>query len=350
MKRTTLKLIPAIIFTLLLSFVFSGISAKHFKTRKSYQSFIYQKQSKVIKRFLRFNNAISEGETIRRRVRLRTKLLNEIHNSAKIIDSLSAFKNDSAHKDFIAFRDSSLSFMKIYYDISNDDYKSLIGIRNVAGRTFSEMKLTLLTKESVFKKSAYSNIALCIQSSEFMKMRSVKKDKLIALMEQEQSANNYFDSVYFIFLKNYLQESSMLAAIDAKDAHDVERQSDTLSKYAAEGLEQLDSAKTFRGDPSLLKNLKRSLKLYTKETDKKTNLITDYIFEAIDFKKTKATYDQKATHPADDVKSYKKSVKEFNKKLKKFNKTMAGIYKTRKRILSGWNFTSDTFFENHLPE
>jgi hypothetical protein len=211
------------------------------------------------------------------------------------------------------------------------------------------MKSLLLTKEKAFKKLEDANAKLYIESMKFTGSAIKGKDNMSKLMGDVRTVTVYYDSIYLIFLKNYMAETVLLNAIDKKNVHDVERNKDTLSNYAQEGLDQLDSLKPYKKDPSLLKTCKEVLNVYIKETGKKIDNVTDYFSEADDFEKTRKEYEKKPSHPNDDVISYSKSVKQFNHALAKYNKTIHTIYKTRKHLLNKWDNAAENFFDTNLP-
>ncbi|MEI9935228.1 MAG: hypothetical protein WDM71_10360 [Ferruginibacter sp.] len=313
------------------------------KKSKQYEKFICKRQTKTVKLFLRYTIAFSSNANEKKVARLYNKLLNEVQQSKTQLDSLPAFKGNRMYKD------AAIYFMNVYQSMLNNDYKNIDGIKKKSLQSFNAINGFTVAKESFYKKLSDANEQLHTASIKFDSAFINKKDKLSATMKQVDNVNVYYDSVYLIFLKNYIQETTILNAIKKKDEKSLPQNADSLSSYAQNGLSALDTIKPFKHDHSLIKTCKHSLKLYKNEADKKINIVADYFSKADDFKKIRTEFEHKKTHNIKEFKAYTKSVKEFNIAISHYNKTMHYISKTRKKIERQWNFTTDNFFDKHFP-
>jgi len=125
-----------------------------------------------------------------------------------------------------------------------------------------------------------------------------------------------------------------------------------LLASAENGLKQLQSISSFRGDASLKAACQQILAFYKMEASQK-------IQEVINFQLKKENYDKmrealEAKRPADrtkqDVDNFNKMVKEYNDSVNKINAMHNDLNKKRAESLEKWNNASENFLDKHIPK
>lgn len=131
---------------LYLIFVSSKSFAQDFENPGTYMDFIGKQHETIAKRFLAYNSASSHGKKATKVESLKEKLLDEIQESRMNISGMPSFKNDKA------YRDSAVSFMKLYFNALNEDYSKIVNMQEIAEQSYDNMEAYLLAKEMVDKK------------------------------------------------------------------------------------------------------------------------------------------------------------------------------------------------------
>jgi predicted DNA-binding protein len=339
--------LPSLIFTAFVFFMPATSGAQDFETPVGYMDFISKQQINISKRFLSYNSAASHGKRAKKVDNLRTKLMDEVQDAKMNISSMPSFKGSKS------YRDSAVSFMKLYYNVLNEDYGKIINMEEVAEQSYDLMEAYLLAKELVEKKLHTANEQLRKEEELFAKNNNVNlintKDELSEMMEQVGEANQYYHTLYLIFFKSYKQEAYLMEAIEKKNINGIEQNKNTLLQYAQDGLKKLDGVKPFKGDNSLVSNCKRLLEFYVKEVNEKIPAVTDYFLMTESFEKLKKDFDKKSSPSKDDVDNFNKGVKEVNAGVNSFNATMKTQFDIRKELLNNWNDAVEAYFDITMP-
>ena len=99
------------IFIFIFNFIFlSSISAQEFNDPGTYSNYINVQDQNITKKYLSYNSAVAHGKSAKKVDKQRTKLLDEVQESRMNIGGMPAYKG---YKDY---RDSSVSFFKLYYN------------------------------------------------------------------------------------------------------------------------------------------------------------------------------------------------------------------------------------------
>jgi predicted DNA-binding protein len=340
-------ILPFLIFTAFVFFMPATPKAQDFDSPVGYMDYISKQQVNISKRFLSYNSAASHGKKAKKVDNLRTKLMDEVQDAKMNISGMPSFKGNKA------YRDSAVSFMKLYYNVLNEDYGKIINMEEVAEQSYDLMEAYLLAKELVEKKLHDANEQLSKEEAAFAKSNNVNlinsKDELSEMMEQVGEANQYYHTIYLIFFKSYKQEAYLTDAIEKKNINGIEQNKNTLLQYAQDGLKKLEGIKAFKGDNSLVTNCKRLLEFYVKEVNEKIPSVTDYFLKVENFEKLKKEFDKKSSPSKDDVDNFNKGVKEVNNGVNAFNSTMKTQFDIRKDLLNNWNSAVETYFDNTMP-
>ena len=93
----------------------SRTSAQNFDNAGEYMGYISQQQENTSKKFMSYASASAHGKKARKVENLRNKLLDEVAGAKANINSMPSYKGSKE------YRDTAVSFMKLYYNVLNDD-------------------------------------------------------------------------------------------------------------------------------------------------------------------------------------------------------------------------------------
>lgn len=335
-------------FALFLFFTAVKAMAQDFENAGTYMSFISKQHQTIAKRFLAYNSASSHNKKEKKVTALKEKLLDEIQESKMNISGMPSFKNDKS------YRDSAVSFMKLYYNALNEDYSKIVNMQEISEQSYDLMEAYLLAKEMVDKKMDEASAALHMEETKFAAAHNVSlisggKDDVENMMGQVAETGNYYHPVYLLFFKSYKQDAYLLDAIEKKNINGIEQNRNTLLQYAKNGLIKLDTTKSFKGDNSLVTSCKHLLEFYVMEATDKIPTVSDYILKQEAFGKMQKEFDKKSDHTKEEVDAFNKGVKDVNNGVKTFNATNASLNQNRNDLINNWNAAVNAFFDQHMP-
>ncbi|RYD73908.1 MAG: hypothetical protein EOP53_19260, partial [Sphingobacteriales bacterium] len=240
--------------------------AQNFDNPGEYMSFIGKQHENISKKYMAYASASAHGKKARKVENIRQKLLNEVQEARMNISSMPSYKGDKS------YRDTSVSFMKLYYNILNDDYNKVLNLEEIAENSYDEMEALLNVKEAIDQKLEDGNNRTKESQKTFAKAYNVNlvEGEATALSEKLKKVhelNKYYNEVYLVFFKPYVQEQSLVEAMGKNNITGIEQSKNALKKYAEEGMEKLKTIKSFEGDNSVTSACKSLLQFYIKESD-----------------------------------------------------------------------------------
>ncbi len=342
-----MKLTTLIICTLVFATISSTAVAQNFDVAGEYLTHINKQQEIVTKKFLSYNSAVSHGKKARKVENLRSKLLDEVQEARMSINSMPSFNGDKA------FRDSAASFMKLYFNVLNDDYSKIVNMEEIAEQSYDMMEAYLMAQELVSKKLSAANDAVIVAQKQFAEKNNIKllegKSEASEMMKQVGEVNHYYNQVYLLFFKSHKQEAYLMDAIEKKNITAIEQNRSALQQYAEAGLAVLDTMKSFKGDNSLAVNCRRMLEFHAKEAKEKVSTITDFFLTGDRFNKMKTDFAKKSSPSQEDVDAYNKGVKDINNAVNTYNATNKQLNEQRNQLLNNWNEAVKNFMDNQMP-
>lgn len=333
----------------LTAFLFLSIVgiAQNFDNAGEYMSYIGKQQENISKKFLSYTSASAHGKREKKVEALRNKLINEVEESRMNISGMPSFKNDKA------YRDTAVSFMKLYYRVLNDDYSKIVNMEEIAEQSYDAMEAYLLLQEKVNEKLQEGNEKMKLAEAAFAAKNNINlvkgESELGDMMEQVHQLNVYYHQIYLLFFRPYKQEAYLLEAISKGNITGIEQNKNALLKYAQEGLDKLNGIKAFQGDNSMIAACKTMLSFYVKEVNDKMESISDYFLTKERFDKIKKEFEKKSEPSKDEVAAYNKGVADINKASNAYNQSNQTLNQDRKEALDNWNKSEKGFFDEHTP-
>ena len=330
---------------LLSSLLFS--EAQELETAGQYMSFIGKQQENISKKYMSYVSASAHGKNAKKVDALREKLLDEVQEAKMNISGMPAFKTDKS------YRDTAVAFMKLYYNVLNEDYAKIINMADVAEQSYDDMEAYMLAKEMVDKKLGETNEMLHQAQLTFAGKNNITmlkdESELGKMMEQASKVNEYYKQVYLVFFKPFKQEVYLIEAIEKINITGIEQNKNSLLKYAQQGLEKLNNIKPYQGDNSLVSACKASLNFYVKEATEKINVVSDYYLIKEQYESIKKEFEKKDEPSKAAVDTYNKAVNDINKASDAYNNNNQYLNQARNEVLNNWNATINSFFDDHTP-
>jgi hypothetical protein len=321
--------------------------AQDFSNAGQYMDYIGQQHQDITKKFLSYNSAVSHGKRAKKVENLREKLLDEVQSARENTSGMPPFNGSKA------YRDTVVSFFKFYYNVLNDDYSKIVNMQEIAEQSYDEMEAYILVKEAVDKKMKEAEDHLHDEEKKFAASNNINlidsKSDLNEMMETVGKVNTYYDMVYLVFFKSYIEEQFLWDAVNKKNITAIEQDKSTLLKYAQTGLASLDTMKSFQGDNSLITNCRSLLKFYMSEVNDKMGTVSDYLLKNDRFTKMKADFDNNSTHSKDEVDNFNAAVKDVNDASNKYNAAINQLNPQRGELLDNWNSAVNNFFDEQMP-
>ncbi|MDB5202709.1 MAG: hypothetical protein JWQ27_2118 [Ferruginibacter sp.] len=322
------------------------LAAQNLENPVEYMNFISKQQENISKKFMSYTSAAAHGKRAKKVESLRSKLLDEVQESRMNISGMGSFKGDKE------YRDTAVNFMKLYFNVLNEDYSKIINMEEIAEQSYDGMEAYMLAQEMVDRKLEEGNTRMKEASARFAAKNNVNlvdgKSELGDMMKQVSLMNKHYHDVYLIFFKPFKQEAYLMEAIEKGNITGIEQNKSSLLKYAQDGLEKLKDLKGFQGDMSIVNTAKAMLNFYIKEVEK-SNSVSDYFLTKERFESIKKEYEKKGSPAKADVDAYNKAVGDINKASQAYNNNNQLLNQLRKDALENWNNSVNAFLDNHTP-
>jgi len=323
------------------------VIAQDFENVGVYMDFIGKQHENISMKYMAYASASAHGKKARKVENIRQKLLNEVQEARMNISGMPSYKGDKS------YRDTSVSFMKMYFNILNDDFTKVLNLEEIAENSYDEMELLLNIKEAIDQKMEEGNRRIKEAQAAFAKAHNVnlvegEGNALSEKLRIVRDLNKYYTEVYLIFFRPYVQEQLLVEAISKNNVTGMEQSKNALKKYSEEGLEKLKMIKSFEADYAVTNACKSLLQFYLKESDA-TAALSEFTLANENFEKIKKEFEKNKSTSKTEVDAYNNAVNDINNKLQKYNQTLNELNKQRSLLLNTWNKTVNQFFDEHTP-
>lgn len=301
----------------------------------------------VNQKYMSYISASSHG-SIRKADRKRQLMMEQIDKSELAISQLPYYKGD---KDL---QQSAMAYLKLTADMQNENYSKIVNLEEISEQSYDNMEAYILLKKKVAEKMNEASEVQYKSQEDF----AAKNNITLIKNESEASQNmkkmgavmDYQEKMYLLFFKCNSQEASMMKAIEKKDVTAMEQLKNAMVKYANEGLEVLDTTKSFEGDASLKNACKKALEFFKKEGDK-TSITTDYLMKTEAFGQIKKSFESNpsAKNDKNEIAKYNKAVNEMNTAVNTSNQNSQYLNQARTEAYDKWNNTQKSFLDTHVP-
>lgn len=332
---------------IVLQFFCFAATAQDYDNAVEYMSAIRKQRENVSKKFMSYASAAAHGKKAKKIENLRAQLLDEVQDARMNIGAMPSFKGDKS------YRDSTVVFIKLYYNVLNEDYSKIVNMEEIAEQSYDAMEAYMMAQEMVDKKLEEGNKKMTLATETFAAKNNITLNKdnteLGEKMKLVHEVNVYYNDLYLIFFKAYKQESYLMQAVDKNNITGIEQNKSSLLKYAREGLEKIKNIKPFEGDNNLLNAAKAVMNFYEREVNEKMNTISEFYLTQERFETIKKEFAKKSSPAKAEVDAYNKAVKDINASTDAFNNANQSLNKERMEVLNDWNKAVRIFLDEHTP-
>jgi hypothetical protein len=314
-----------------------------------YMTAIYKARTDMDQKYMQYLSAAAHGRRARKVEKLRGEVLESINQSKYKTTDLPKYKGDNS------LRQGAIDYITLCYQVFNEDYKKIVDMEELAEQSFDGMSAYLLLQEKIGEKLEQASEKVQKVSKEFAAKYNVLLDEtqsaLGAKLDAAGKVSDYTNALFLIFFKCNWMDKEMVTAMNNKKVNDVEQSRSSLLKFATEGLQGIDTLKTFNGDPSLANACRDVLKYYKKVAETDVPKLTDFYLKEENFNKTKKSFESKSgsSRTKEDVDAYNKAVNEYNEGINTFNKTNNTMNKERTQQMNAWEGAQKKFQDTHMP-
>lgn len=324
--------------------------AQNLENPVEYMTAIDKARGEMDSKYMAYMSATAHTRKARKIEKLRQEVLDNITESRYKTTDLPKFKGDNS------LRQGSIDYIKMCYDVFNEDYKKIVNIEEVAEQSVDEMQAYLLLQDKVNEKLHEASANLEKVEKEFATKYNItltdEKSALGLKMEKAGELNKYMNKVYMAFFKCNWEDGKMVEAMNNKKVNDVEQARSALQSYVDEGFKSLDTLKPFEGDPSLMNACKKVLTFYKTTAIQDVPKLTEFYLKQEEFEKLKKSFNEKSSssRTKEDVDAYNKSVKDVNSSINTFNQINQKLNNGRTQVLNEWSSTEHSFAGDHMPK
>lgn len=314
-----------------------------------YMTAINNAHTEMNQKYMAYMSAAAHSRKAKKIEKLRQQVLETIENSRYKTIDIPLYKGDNS------LRQSSIDYIKVCYNVFNEDYAKIVNMEDIAEQSYDEMQAYILlhekTSEKLHEAAEKMNQAAEAFAAKYNITLVDEKSDLGEKLEEAGKVGRYQDSIYLIFFKCYWEDGEIVDAMNKGSLNQIEQGRTSLIRFADEGMATLDAMKPFENDPSLLYACKNILKFYKKTGEEYIPKQTDFFLKKENFEKIKKSFDDKLKkeRTKEDVDAYNRSVNEMNNASKVFNDTNKELNEKRTSMLNDWNKAQQAFADSHVP-
>ncbi|MFI5186974.1 MAG: hypothetical protein ACHQF0_09630 [Chitinophagales bacterium] len=328
--------------------VFYNSYAQQFDNPGDYMSYITKADEDMTAVYLSYLSAVGHNKSVRKVEKRRQEVLNSISDTRFKIQGMQPWKGDRS------YRDSTVSYIKLLYNVFNEDYAKIVDMEEIAEQSYDAMEAYMLAQEKAGEKLQEAAEKHNKLQKEFAVKYNVtlieEETKLDIKSKQASDLMDHYTEVYLVFFKPYKQEGYLMDAINKKNIVGIEENKNSMQKFAEEGMEKLKTMKGYNNDPSLIVACRETLQFYKMEATK-MQAATDFFMKEDNFDKVKKGFDTKpvSKRTKQDIDQYNKAVNEMNAAVNDYNSANKEINKQRQTAIDRWNDAVKKYLDDYMP-
>jgi hypothetical protein len=334
--------------TLTCALLIAFLQASIGQTVTEYLTPISAEYKKVSKATWDYTRTSSHSTSFKKIEKKREKLLKITKQAAATVKAMGGFNGNTA------YRDSTVSYLEISYNVINDDYAKLMDLEEVKEQSYDGMEAYMMAEQIANDKLDSANAVMSREQKRFCKDNNVNltadESELAKKMTKAGKVYKYYNEIYLIFFKANVQETYLMNAINTKDVAAMGQIKNSLAQFANEGLRKMKAIKGFKGDNAVVLITKKMLTFYENEANNDVQMYIDQNLRTEKFEKTTKAMEKNKNRTQKDVDEYNAAVKAHNKATNVFNKTNDKLNNKRTTLINSWNSKTTGFIDKHVPK
>jgi hypothetical protein len=343
MARLKLRIVITLLF---LIGIFPGYA--QYDTPVNYMSYLTTIDQNLEKDYMSYMSATAHGASHRKLDRRRKEVLSTLRQGMGKVKTLKPYKGETT------LRDAYAEYFSILEVVLNEDYGKIVDMEEVAEQSYDLMETFLLAQERANEKLRIAADTLQHAFRDFAAANNVKlvtaNNRVSKKLRKTGEVMKYYNRIYLIYFKAVKQEAYLVAAANEENLSGIEQNRQTLTKYANEGLTQLNKILPFGVDNSLIVACRKLLEFANEEA--RDESLSHYLLKKDEFVKFKKIYDAKSPDQktAADVDRYNAGVSDMNASSALYNKNNAQRNTTRATLNEAWRSAVRKFLDEHVPK
>jgi hypothetical protein len=294
-------------------------------------------------------SAVAKGKSARKIDKRRQDLIQAMNQARQNIFRLPTYQGDATLKD------STVAYLSLCNIVLREDYDKILDLEEIAEQSYDLMEAYLKAKEMADEKLDQAQERLNLVQETYAAKYNInlvegEESKLSSRINKATDVFKYYNVVYLIFFKSYKQELYLMDALQKQDVNAIEQNRNALSITAKEGLELLDTIKSFKRDISLVGACQGVLRFYQIEADERIDIFRDFhmLEENLNMMKTALESKKPKDRTQEEIDVFNQTINEYNTMVTKVNKTNEELNKFRTKYLDEWTTTSNEFLGRHI--
>lgn len=324
------------------------VFSQSFKNANEYLEFVSEEHENISKSMWKYTKAVAHNKSDRSINNKRETLIKTVERSIKKIEKADGYDGNE-------FKNQVLDHLKFNESLLKEDYAKIIDMKAVAEQSYDLMEAYIIAQEMTDKKMEEAQETYERNFHAFADEHNIEiienETDLAKKMETSNAVFKYYNKLYLIYFKVYVNEIYLMDALNISDISAIQQSTNALSTSAKEGLLELQKVAPYNNDKSLIEATKKAFEFYIDEADNKMPILLDFLmlsenFQAIN-ESLQNTPENKRTK--EQVADYNKKVNEVNKGVNTFNKTNSQLNAKRQEMLNNLNAANEKFLDKHIP-
>jgi hypothetical protein len=317
------------------------------QTASQYMDKIGKEFNKISEETWDYTRAVAHGKKAKQVENQRREMLNANRGALTRIKNLPAFKEDAS------YRDSTIRYLDLSYQVLNNDYSKIVDMEELAEQSYDAMEAYMTAQQLANDRlDAAFEVAAAAQR-DFAKKNNINlidnESKTEVKLEKAGEVFKFYNKVYLIFFKPYKQELYLLEAQNKNDINGMKQNQEALARLSKEGKEKLKPVEPYKNNTSLKSACNDMLDFYVYEAEKKGPGLVDFYLKKEKFEKLKTVMDTKGKNPSKaEVDEYNKAISDYNQAVNDYNDINNDLNKKRASALSDWNGAVSKFLDRNI--
>lgn len=291
-----------------------------------------------------YTNSVAKNKSAAKVEKDRVELVSTIVKAELNIREMEDFNGSSYYKD------SVLAFLKTYKQVVEGEYVRMMLVENDP-----DLKdKYILAKEEATSKLLNASETLDAVERKFAAENGVKlvqpKSKVAESLRRTHKVYSYYNGVFMLFFRPYVEEKGFLNALEKGDIPQMEAHLSALNTAVLENSSRLNLKLDFEGDMSVVNTCGKVMDFYREEAQTEFRKIIDFQKFKAAYQKTKADLEAKPSSERSkgEVAEFNKLVKEYNERIVPYNDLILNMNAKREVLIEQWNNAGFAFEEKHL--
>lgn len=314
-----------------------------------YMDKISKEFSKISEETWDYTRAVAHNKKAKQIENRRKDMINANRNGLNKIKNMQPFNGDAA------YRDSTVRYLELSYNVLIQDYSKIVDMEEIAEQSYDAMEAYMNAQEKANEKL---ETAFDISANA---QKAFAKANNITLLENNSDTNEklekasevfkFYNKIYLVFFKPYKQELYLLDAQQKGDINAMKQNQEALSKLSKESKSKLKEIKPYKNNTTLKSTCEDVLDFYISEADTKVGQLIDFYLKKEKFDKLKTAMDKKGKNPSQsDVNEFNAAVNDFNKASNEYNSINNDLNKKRSVVFENWNNAVSKFLDRNVSK